>query len=182
MLCQDPRAEYGAAGRVLRAYDSEDDEDDRRRACKLDSLRLDKGITTEEEQRIEEATECWWNDKLPKGQYELSDVLRVVCTCYYNGGDVQSEIFVTIKEAMDSVIPRAILLTCRALKFKVSTEEVAQVQTVYSDETPVGQITRLIQQKGAIVHGTKKPVVVDHKKILVDRSNTRSATHSTTPI
>ena len=49
-------------------------------------------VPLEEQARILDAKQSFWCDQLKAGQYDLDDVVRVVATTYYNGGDRVEEV------------------------------------------------------------------------------------------
>ena len=77
------------------------------------TLRDEKKMGHAEEMRVIKERENWYRNKVQTDQYDLEDLMRVVVTSYYNGAYRTQEVYITIREARDMAIPRAIFLSLK---------------------------------------------------------------------
>jgi len=150
-------------------FDNDDDYERLRSLRGIGSLRTERKVSPVEEVRITQDKLLHYQDRLQQGQYELEDVMRVVCTMYYDGGDKQEEVFVTTREPKDDAIPKAMLLTARNLKIKTDPDELDMLRRTYPKDGPIEVIKRLVTQRGGEVYTDgKKPTFASSKKLYVD--------------
>ena len=87
-----------AAPGEVRADDLLDSDEEVEQQRKEDRICGKDRMSRDEQRRVMAAQQVCW-EALPHGQYDLSDVMRVVATTYYAGGDKTEEHFVTLREA-----------------------------------------------------------------------------------
>jgi len=135
------------------------------------SLRHEKKVTAADDAKITRGKQNLFEGLEAKspGQHLYEDVMRVVCTTYYDGGDKQEDVYCVIREEKTAAIPKAILVTCRGFKLNVKAEEVDMLIKTYPKENPTQLIHRVVKQKGGDVYEGSKPLVTGNK-IMIEAS------------